>query len=272
MSGSLAGDEIGAAFGGFFFGGDGPSHGTLTRVFAAAGLSSDDPYDPSSGTPNKEIRVLTVFAAARRRAVRARNLVDALLVQFRVHGYFGDDASDLVKRNVKTLGAALRRVGWDLTEDGELATLGQIDLTTGGRPALEEQIARIKRSSEDPGALIGSAKDLLESVAKFVLEEVGMPVNSKMDFPALLHLARERLDLLPKNVDVSHPGGEAIRKILQASYQIADQINALRHVQGVGHGRTLPTGVTPEMALLVVREATSVAEFMLTTLHRKYGS
>lgn len=272
MRASLVGDEIGAAFGGFFFGGDGPSHSTLTRVFSAAGYSSDDPYDVSTGTPNKESRVLAVFAAARRRPDRARDLVDALLVQLRRHRCFEESAEDSVKWNVKTLRASLRRAGWDLTDAGELITLGQIDLTTGGRPALEEQIARIKRSSEDPGALIGTAKDLLESVAKFVLEEVGMPTTSNTDFPALLYLARERLGLLPKDVDVVLPGGEAIRKILQASYQIAEQVNALRHVQGVGHGRTLPTGVSAEMALLVVREACSVAELMLTTLHRKYGS
>lgn len=272
MADSLAKDEIGAAFGAFFFGGDGPSHSTLTRVFSSAGYSSDDPYDASTGVPNKEARVLTIFAAARRRPTRARELVEALLVQFRVHGYFAEDAPEPVKRNVKTLGAALRRSGWDLTAEGELITLGQINLSTGGRPALEEQIARIKNNTDDPGALIGTSKDLLESVAKFVLEEVGMPPTGREDFPQLLHLARERLGLLPKDVDVTLPGGKAIRSILQASYQIADQVNALRHVQGTGHGRTLPTGVTPEMALLVVREATSVAEFMLTTLKRKYGS
>lgn len=272
MPASLASDEIGSAFGAFFHGGDGPTHAVLTRVFTATGYSNADPYDVATGTPNKETRVLEIFAEARRRPGRARELVDALLVQFRVGNYFSATASEEVGWNVSVLRAALRRSGWDLTEDGTLATLGQIDLTTGGRPALEEQITRIKRSADDPGALIGAAKDLLESVAKFVLEEVGMPSNGKEDFPRLIYLARERLDLLPKNVDVTLPGGEAIRTILQASYQIADQVNALRAVQGVGHGRTLPTGVTPEMALLVVREATSVAEFMLTTLKRRYGS
>lgn len=272
MTGSLVKDEIGAALGGFFFGGAGPSHSTLTRVFASAGYSSDDPYDASVGAPNKETRVLAIFAAARRRPARARELVEALLVQFRVHGYFDEDATESVTRNVKTLGAALRRSGWGLTGDGELITLGQIALSTGGRPALEEQLARIKRNTDDAGALIGTSKDLLESVAKFVLEEVGMPSTGKEDFPQLLHLARERLGLLPKDVDTSLPGGKAIRSILQASYQIAEQVNALRHVEGMGHGRTLPTGVTPEMALLVVREATSVAEFMLNVLKRKYGA
>jgi len=36
-----------------------------------------------------------------------------------------------------------------------------------------------------------------------------------------MHLARERLDLLPKNVDMTLPGGEAIRKILQSSHHQA---------------------------------------------------
>lgn len=82
-------------------------------------------------------------------------------------------------KGVKTLCAALRRSGGDLTTQGELTTLGDIDLTTGGRPALEEQISRIRRSTDDPAVLIGPAKDLLESVAKFVLQEVGVPVTGR---------------------------------------------------------------------------------------------
>lgn len=58
---------------------------------------------------------------------------------------------------------------------------------------------------------------------------------------------------------------------LQASWNIAEQVNVLRGLQGAGHGRTLPTGVSADLALLVVREACSVAEFMLTTLERQYG-
>lgn len=264
-------DEIGAAFGSFFFGGSGPSHSTLTRVFRGAGFSGDDPYDASTGTPNKETRVLAVFDAARRRPQDGRRLVESLLTQFRLHRYFATEVDESIARDVSALRAALRRAGWDLTEDGELITIGDIDLSTGGRAALEEQLARIRRSTDDPGALIGSAKDLLESVAKFVLEEVGMPPTGKEDFPQLLHIARERLSLLPKDIDASLPGGKAIRTILQSSYQIAEQVNALRAVQGAGHGRTLPTGVTPDMARLVVREAMSVAEFMLNTLARMYG-
>ena len=207
--------------------------------------------------------MLAVFAGARRRPENARKLVESLLIQFRVHRYFEADVSEAIRRDNQTLRSVLRRAGWDLTDDGNLITIGEIDLST---EALEEQVGRIRRSSDDPGALIGSAKDLLESVAKFVLEEVAMPVAGKTDFPQLMYLDRERLGLLPKDVDISTPGGPATRTILQSSWYIAEQVNALRAVQGTSHGRTLPTGVSPEIALLVVREAVSVAEFMLATL------
>jgi hypothetical protein len=52
---------------------------------------------------------------------------------------------------------------------------------------------------------------------------------------------------------------------------IAEQVNVLRGLQGTGHGRTLPMGVSPELAMLVVREACSVAEFTLNALDRQRG-
>jgi len=146
---------------------------------------------------------------------------------------------------------------------------GEIDLETGGREALDEQLDRLRRSTDDPGALLGSAKDLLEAVAKFVLEELGTPQDG--EFGHLWYLARDRLGICPQQVVPDGPAAEQIRKILGASWTIAEQINALRNLQGAGHGRTLPTGVTPEMALMVVREACSVAAFALATLDRLLG-
>lgn len=136
---------------------------------------------------------------------------------------------------------------------------------------MDERIDRLRRSTEDPGQLLGSAKDLLEAVAKFVLEEVNMPLPGSADFNQLWYLARERLGILPQQVDANLPGADAIRAILQSSWKIAEQANALRGLQGTGHGRTLPTGVSADLALLVVREACSVAEYMLTTLDRQRG-
>lgn len=267
--------EIGAAIAQFFFGGAGPSHSKLTRIFMAGGFGDDDPYMPPKdgkpASPNKEQRVLQVFATAVRKPSGAKALVDAMLADLRVHGSFTPGNARFSPDAIRPTQKAFARAGWILSDDGLLAPMGGIDLSTGGREALEEQLGRLRRSTDDPAALLGTAKDLLEAVAKFVLEGLGFPVSGKEDFNQLWYLARDRLNLLPQNVDVNIPGHKSIRAVLQSAWAIADQVNELRSLQGTGHGRTLPTGVTGELALLVVREACSVAEFMLTTLDRQLG-
>lgn len=180
-----------------------------------------------------------------RKPDRARKLVEAKLVPLRVDGYFDITRPSFDADRFRSLRSAFRRAGWQLADEGLLSPLGGIHVTTGGREALDEHVDRLRRSADDPGALLGSAKDLLESVAKFVLEEEGMPGAKNASFEAIWHLARERLGVLPQQVDQSLPGADAIRWILQSSWRIAEQVNALRNLQGAGHGRTLPTGVKP---------------------------
>jgi hypothetical protein len=268
--GALLTDEVAAALAKFYHGGQGPSHTALTASFIHAGYSDADPYNSATGTPNKEQRVLAVTRSAMRRPDNARKLVEHLLVSIRIGGHLRQPDGELASE-VRVLQGALRRACWQLSDEGLLSTLGGIDLTTGGRPALDEQIHRLRRSTDDAGALLGTAKDMVEATAKFVLEELGLKVSKKADFNYLWHLARERLGLHPSQVDASTVGGEAIRKIMQSSWTIAEQVNVLRGLQGTGHGRTLPTGVSPELALLVVREACTVAEFALNTLDGQLG-
>lgn len=262
-------EDIGATLARLFFGGKGSSHAKLTAAFVECGFSDDDPYDPSTQTPNKEVRVRTVLRAAARRPQRSRQLIEAMLRDLRTAGQFDalvDDDPDL-----RRLREAFEHRGWTLTDSGQLRQLGPIDLDTGGRPALDEQLSRLQSATDDPALLLGSAKDLLESVAKFVLEELGYPLPKNPDYGHLWYLARERLSILPQQVPADLPGASSVRAILQNSWAIADQVNTLRNLQGVGHGRTLPTGVSAELALLVVREACSVAEFTLHTLDRNVG-
>ncbi|MEI2777861.1 MAG: hypothetical protein V9G19_18245 [Tetrasphaera sp.] len=47
-----------------------------------------------------------------------------------------------------------------------------------------------------------------------------------MDYNHLWHLARERLNLLPQQVDPNLQGADAIRAIHQSTWNIADQVNA----------------------------------------------
>lgn len=263
----LSGDVI-SAIASFFHGGDGPSHTVVTRILVANGVGDEYTYQPGGVGPNKEQRVIRGLTQAQRHPKRARELVEAFLSAFRSAGLV---ASGPPSGDEERLRRALGRVGWYLNDDGLLRPFGDIDVETGGRAALDEQVERLRRATGDPALLIGTAKDLLEAVCKFVLEELGMPVSDKMDYGQLWHLARERLGVLPQQVDPNLPGGDALRAIHQSTWSIADQINKLRNLQGTGHGRTLPTGVTEDLALLVVREAATVADYMLGRLAAEKG-
>ena len=119
--------------------------------------------------------------------------------------------------------------------------------------------------------MLGTAKEMLESTAKYVLEAFSVPYSPAMGFDELWFHTRDRLGLHPRDVDVDAPGGEEVREILQASWSIARMSNVLRNREGTGHGRTLATGVSAEVAQLIVREACSVVQLVLTTLDRYLG-
>lgn len=263
-------NEVAAAFGRFFFAGNGPSHSNLTRVFTGSGYSGDDPYDATTQTPNKEQRVVTVVRAAVRRPAGAVSLVGELLTALRVFGCF-DGRSAEFQSECALLRRSLLQQVWILDDDGYASPAGRIDLETGGREALDEQVARIQRNVDDLGALLGTAKDLLEAIGKFVLEERAMLPSQRLDFDEVLHLALDQLGLLPTMVDATSPGGMQLRAIYQSAKTIASTVNELRNVQGSGHGRTLPTGVTPEAGRYVIREAAHVAELMLGSHDRQMG-
>lgn len=265
---SLVSDDVAAALAAFWHGGAGPAHSVVSRNLLTAGLN--DNYDPKDiSSPNKEQRVLTGFSRARRQG-GGRALVDGLLSALRHDRLIGLPLGQRSDNEIRLRGA-LSRSGWALTDDGRLRAVAGADLETGGRAALDETLERLRGSGNDPALAIGSAKELLESVAKFVLDELGMHVGPKMDFNTLWHLARERLGVLPQSVDQSIKGFEQIRNIHQSSWTIAQNVNELRNLQGTGHGRLLPTGVSEDLAMLVVREACSVAEYMLRLLDKEHG-
>lgn len=271
-------DEVGAALAGFVAGGAGPTHSTLTRAFARSGYGKAAPYNGSSAQqqPNKADRIRETVGAAVRQPQRSRELVDGLLAEFRV-GHFFEQESDPGKEHerrakVRTVQAAFGRIDWELTDAGELRPAGVGTVTSvQGRPAIDDQLGRLRRATDDPALLLGTAKEMLESTAKYVMEAYSVPYRPNSTFDEIWHHARDRLGLLPAQVDQTRAGGSQVREILQSSWSIARMANEVRNVEGTGHGRTLPTAMTPEMAMLVVREACSIAELVLSRLDRATG-
>lgn len=261
--------EVVAALTVFVRGGSGPFHSSLTSAFLAAGIVGLTPY--SSGSLDSLNKVDRITEAARKvwqQPTRGRRLVEEILSIYRVAGIFGDPN---LQMEVASLRSALLQRGWALDTDGRLDRLGDIDLEVGDRQALNDQLNRLRRNTEDAGLLLGTAKELLESVGKFVQEENGRLPDRRIDMPEVMTVSMELLGIMPVQVDASTEGGKQLRKVYQAVRTVVDAINELRNDHGTGHGRTLPSGVSVEAARFMIRQATMVAEMMLATHDRQMG-
>ena len=272
-------DEIAATLGAFVSGGDGPRHTVLTRVFDQTGYGRAAPYDAKSPSQqlNKEDRVRLTVQEAVRDPARSRDLIEGLLSEYRAFGFFTQDEDPArEKERLKKCQFAQHafiRISWELTSSGEIRPAGVASVVSiEGRPAIEEQLERLRRSSDDSALMLGTAKEMLESTAKYVCESFSVPYDNIRSFDALWHHARERIGLLPQQVmNINEPGAEELRTILQSSWTIASMANKLRNDEGTGHGRTLPTAISPGVAHLVVREACSIVQLVLETLDIQMG-
>ena len=101
---------------------------------------------------------------------------------------------------------------------------------------LNRHAARIRHSlRDDPEQALGSAKELLESVLKAVLNIEGERASN--DIPTLLRQAQRELDLDPRSVGEDVPGKETIRRTLSNLGQIVIGVAEVRNLYGTGHGR-----------------------------------
>lgn len=264
-------DGIIGALANFTQGGSGPEHRKLTQVFVSCGCSDKDPFDETTRTPNKVERITRVGQAALRLPHAGRKFTEGLINQLRVSNVFGSERQ-FYENSIEVLADELKCVGWSLTDDGHLQPLDRFDLETGGRPALEEQINRLRHSEENPGALLGTAKDTIESACKLVLEDNHRYPGANASFSTVLAQTFEVLDMKAGGVDAEQPGGRALKTIYSSSQKIAVEINSLRNAQGSGHGRTLPTGVSVEAARYLAKQAILLAELILKTHERRMGA
>jgi hypothetical protein len=129
---------------------------------------------------------------------------------------------------------------------------------------LAVHVVRIRRTlSDDPATVIGSAKELLESVLKSILDLHGAGKDTHADIPEQLKQVRHRLDLDPRGVDSSEPGADTQRRILGALGTLVQGAAELRNQYGTGHGRSRGPQASPALARLAVAAATAAATYLL---------
>ena len=129
------------------------------------------------------------------------------------------------------------------------------------------QIARMEAAVEDdPGLAIGTAKELVETTCKSILELRGKPVSGHPDLPKLVRMVAEELDLLPADVSPTAREPETIKRILGSLAIVASGVAELRNAYGTGHGRSPGArGLRARHAMLAVGAATTIAVFLFET-------
>lgn len=119
---------------------------------------------------------------------------------------------------------------------------------------------------DDPESVIGQSKELIETTAKLILDEVGADYDPKADIGPLVKTAQKALGLSEGNPRKSPDSTQAIRQILNGARGVATGLAELRNQYGTGHGPGKPrTGLEPRHAQLAVNAARLWCDLMLAT-------
>lgn len=170
---------------------------------------------------------------------------------------------------------ALRRDGYELAADGGISRTAAAPLVLSSMSELRDPAAiidnleRIQRAADtDPAQVIGSAKELIESTAKIVLAQLGLPVDEADDVPALVAQAQQALQLHPSSGAPGPDGSAAVKKVLGAVATVTTGVAELRNRGfGTGHGAGgQRRGLHPRHARLAVNAARTWCELILDTL------
>jgi hypothetical protein len=133
---------------------------------------------------------------------------------------------------------------------------------------LSQQITRMEAAIlRDPELAIGTAKELVETVAKTILAERGQPAPGKEDLPKLVRAVAQVPDLDRDSVPDATRAAETIRRLLSNLATISNGLAELRNAYGTGHGRAAgsATAIQPRHARLAVGAAATLATFLLET-------
>lgn len=171
---------------------------------------------------------------------------------------------------------ALRRDGVEIVDDQivlpdpELSSVAfplssYSRLGDAGKDAIREHLQRIQRGlAEDPGAAIGSSKDLLETVCKVILDAEQLEYGRGDDLPKLYGGVADVLSLKAGSVPDNAKGSEAAQKALRSLVTCVHSLAELRNQLG-GHGQSRRSHGRRRHAELAFNSARTVAEFLLQT-------
>jgi hypothetical protein len=254
--------------------------GTITDLFDGADVPLGNLTEVFSGqrrTLVEEYYAGVDWTSARdtRRVLRAFEAVLLTLDADMVgppSGPFHERSAD-TDRQLMKLRNLLKRDGF-VFESGRLESASSIDLADLDsasdileRDTLREHLRRIEDGVDaDPSQAVGSAKELVETVCKAVLELHKETAEAHDTLPKLAKAAFKCLDLTLDSIPEAAKGAAAMKLVMAGLSQIVGGTAEIRNLYGTGHGRTRRGGLEPRHARLVVGSAATLSRFLLDTV------
>jgi Abortive infection C-terminus len=119
----------------------------------------------------------------------------------------------------------------------------------------------LTRRHTDPDGAITTARTLLETVCKRILDEAGEVYSDKDDLPALYRAVALKLQIAP-----SQHTEDAFKRILGGATSVVEGLGSLRNKIGDAHGRGgKPVRPIARHAQLAVNLAGALATFLVDT-------
>lgn len=123
-----------------------------------------------------------------------------------------------------------------------------------------------EKVSSHPTSAIGTAKDLIESCCKTILEQRRIEYSNAEDLPKLVDKTQSALAVNPREIDMKLPDAKIVKSLLGSLAQIARSLAELRNSYGTGHGKPASyKGLSERHARLAAGSTLTLVEYLWTT-------
>lgn len=166
-------------------------------------------------------------------------------------------------------GFSIRNINWvpKLTTENNPA----IDMITGVLVNVDSDhvhkawMKALERKNTDPEGAITAARTLVESVCKFILDQMSVSYSGDADLPKLYHATSENLQLAP-----NQQADKIFRQILGNTQAVVSGLAYLRNELGDAHGKSA-NAYQPDVihAELAVNLAGAMATFLVSVWEKK---
>ena len=240
------------------------SHSDLSKVIDRTPMVAVD-RGPSEGKKTRLDAVLT-WAIDNDEVEAGRAFVDLLFTRIRIGGKLGE----IDEVGWDALKEAFREADYELTKEGKFRPL-LLDSLAGRElsEAIQSYVQRAKAGESDAALVVGTSKDLLESVAAYICDET-RDSRGPLSFP-------ERLERAFRCLGMAYEGHEGnplrthAHDLEKSMYTVARSVNKLRTREGTGHGYRWLTSLSRDESKVATEFMGVISEYMLA-LHDELQS